>query len=49
MPNNDEFNDLLRRAKAGDDEAIRDFLVKFEAGSADDGPFPASQKAKEPI
>jgi RNA polymerase sigma factor (sigma-70 family) len=30
MPDNDEFSDLLRRAKAGDDEAIRDFLSRFE-------------------
>ena len=30
MPNDDEFNDLLRRAKAGDDAAIRDFLSRFE-------------------
>jgi RNA polymerase sigma factor (sigma-70 family) len=30
MPTNDEFNDLLRRARAGDDGAIRDFLSQFE-------------------
>jgi RNA polymerase sigma factor (sigma-70 family) len=30
MPNNDEFNNLLRRAKAGDEGAIRDFLAQFE-------------------
>jgi DNA-directed RNA polymerase specialized sigma24 family protein len=27
---NDEFNNLLRRAKAGDEGAIRDFLAQFE-------------------
>jgi RNA polymerase sigma factor (sigma-70 family) len=30
MPNNDEFNNLLKRAKAGDEGAIRDFLSQFE-------------------
>jgi RNA polymerase sigma-70 factor (ECF subfamily) len=30
MPNNEEFNELLRRAKAGDDGAIRDILSQFE-------------------
>ena len=30
MSNDDEFSDLLRRAKAGDDAAIRDFLSQFE-------------------
>ena len=30
MPDDDEFNELLRRAKAGDDGAIRDFLSRFE-------------------
>ena len=30
MPNDDEFNELLRRARAGDDGAIRDFLSQFE-------------------
>jgi RNA polymerase sigma factor (sigma-70 family) len=30
MPNDDEFNDLLRRARAGDNGAIRDFLSQFE-------------------
>jgi RNA polymerase sigma-70 factor (ECF subfamily) len=30
MPNNDEFNDLLRRAKTGDEAAIREFLARFE-------------------
>ncbi len=30
MPKNDEFSELLRRAKAGDDEAIREFLSRFE-------------------
>jgi RNA polymerase sigma factor (sigma-70 family) len=30
MPNDDEFNELLKRARAGDDRAIRDFLSQFE-------------------
>jgi RNA polymerase sigma factor (sigma-70 family) len=30
MSNDHEFNDLLRRAMAGDDKAIRDFLSRFE-------------------
>jgi RNA polymerase sigma factor (sigma-70 family) len=30
MPHDDEFNDLLRRARAGDNGAIRDFLSQFE-------------------
>ena len=30
MPNDDEFNELLRRARAGDNGAIRDFLSQFE-------------------
>jgi DNA-directed RNA polymerase specialized sigma24 family protein len=30
MPNDEQFNDLLRRATAGDDDAIRDFLSQFE-------------------
>jgi RNA polymerase sigma-70 factor (ECF subfamily) len=30
MPNDDDFNDLLMRAKAGDEDAIRDFLSRFE-------------------
>jgi RNA polymerase sigma factor (sigma-70 family) len=30
MPNDDEFDDLLARAKAGDEAAIRDFLSQFE-------------------
>jgi len=30
MPSDDEFNDLLARAKAGDEEAIREFLTRFE-------------------
>jgi RNA polymerase sigma factor (sigma-70 family) len=30
MPNDDEFNELLRRARAGDNGAIRDFLTQFE-------------------
>ena len=30
MPNDEEFNDLLRRARAGDNGAIRDFLLLFE-------------------
>jgi len=30
MPNDDELNKLLRRARAGDDGAIRDFLSQFE-------------------
>jgi RNA polymerase sigma factor (sigma-70 family) len=30
MPTDDEFNDLLRRARAGDDDAIHDFLSQFE-------------------
>jgi RNA polymerase sigma-70 factor (ECF subfamily) len=29
MPNNDEFNELLKRAKAGDQRAVRDFLSQF--------------------
>jgi RNA polymerase sigma-70 factor (ECF subfamily) len=30
MPNDDEFHDLLARARAGDEGAIRDFLGRFE-------------------
>jgi RNA polymerase sigma factor (sigma-70 family) len=30
MPNDDEFNLLLARARAGDEEAVRDFLERFE-------------------
>jgi RNA polymerase sigma factor (sigma-70 family) len=30
MPDNDEFAELLRRAKAGENAAIRDFLARFE-------------------
>lgn len=30
MGNNDSFNDLLKRAKAGDEAAIREFLSRFE-------------------
>ena len=30
MPNDDEFNELLKRARAGDKGAIRDFLSQFE-------------------
>jgi RNA polymerase sigma factor (sigma-70 family) len=30
MPNDEEFNELLRRARAGDNGAIRDFLSQFE-------------------
>lgn len=30
MPNDDEFADLLRRAKAGETAAIREFLQRFE-------------------
>jgi RNA polymerase sigma factor (sigma-70 family) len=30
MPNNEEFNDLLKRARAGDETAIREFLSRFE-------------------
>jgi RNA polymerase sigma factor (sigma-70 family) len=30
MPNDEEFNELLRRARAGDNRAIRDFLSQFE-------------------
>jgi RNA polymerase sigma factor (sigma-70 family) len=30
MPDNEEFNSLLKRAKAGDESAIRDFLSRFE-------------------
>jgi RNA polymerase sigma factor (sigma-70 family) len=30
MPNDDELNELLRRARAGDNAAIRDFLSLFE-------------------
>ncbi len=30
MPDDDEFNSLLKRAQAGDEGAIRDFLSKFE-------------------
>ena len=30
MPDDDEFAELLRRAKAGENAAIRDFLARFE-------------------
>jgi RNA polymerase sigma-70 factor (ECF subfamily) len=30
MPHDDEFTDLMRRARAGDQAAIRDFLSRFE-------------------
>ncbi len=30
MPNTGEFTELLKRAKAGDEDAIRDFLSRFE-------------------
>jgi RNA polymerase sigma-70 factor (ECF subfamily) len=30
MPNDDEFNLLLARARAGDEEAVREFLERFE-------------------
>ena len=30
MPNDDEFSDLLARAKAGDEQAIREFVSRFE-------------------
>jgi hypothetical protein len=30
MSNDDELNDLLSRARAGDEAAIRDFLSRFE-------------------
>ena len=30
MFSDDELNDLLSRARAGDDDAIRDFLSRFE-------------------
>ena len=39
---------LLKRAKAGDEDAIRDFLAQVRAGSSDDGSFAAFRGSSGP-
>ena len=46
MPNDDDFTDLLARARAGDEAAIRDFLITVRAGSSDDGPSRLPRKLR---
>ena len=49
MPDDDDFTDLMARAKAGDPAAIRVFLSRFESRGSNDGACPAAQEATEPV